>query len=574
MAKIINQKLQEYRIRVDEIVKDLHQMTIDIQNTDLAQTVSDLRSRINEPFMFVIVGEVKSGKSSFINALLESGDKEICAVAPDPCTDTIQQIIYGEEEQTLVLNEHLKKIVQPIEILKEIAIVDTPGTNAIIKHHQEITERFIPSSDLIVFVFEAKNPYRQSAWEFFDFINTDWRKKIIFILQQADLMDADDLTVNINGVVKYAHKKGINDPQVFAVSAKQEQKGLAEESGFKAVRAYIKENITGGKAPLLKLQNNVATAANISDRIKVGLDELHAQLKADKTFRADINKTLDDQESFSNNQVDLLCENILATYDKITLKTEQEINSGLGFFSLVKRTIQSIFVKQQNVKDWIETVFKDLEQQLNQQLHVKLNEGVLDIADSIQRMVKMIDLKIKNSKTILKDDHAIFGELADQRSTVLKDLQAEFSTFMNRSENFVDARVFPKDTSFSPDLAAGSGIAAIGLILMTVTQGVVFDITGGVISALGFLFAGITASMKRKNIVQQYRKEINVGRERLEHEVDEKLKAYIQSVKDNTNKNFIDFDLMLEIEEQKAAKYTQQHKSIANRLEEVDNLVN
>ena len=138
----------------------------------MASTVSDLRNRINEPFMFVIVGEVKAGKSSFVNALLDTG-KEICKVAPQPMTDTIQQIIYGENEDIISVNEHFKKIYQPVDILKEVAIVDTPGTNAIVDHHQEITENFVPSSDLIVFVFEAKNPYRQSAWQFFDFIHDD-----------------------------------------------------------------------------------------------------------------------------------------------------------------------------------------------------------------------------------------------------------------------------------------------------------------------------------------------------------------------------------------------------------------
>ena len=152
--------------------------------------------------MFVIVGEVKAGKSSFVNALLGTG-KEICKVAPQPMTDTIQQIIYGEEEEIISVNEYLKKIFQPIEILREIAIVDTPGTNAIIKHHQEITENFIPASDLIVFVFEAKNPYRQSAWDFFDYIHEDWRKKIVFVLQQKDLMNQEDLNVNINGCLLY-----------------------------------------------------------------------------------------------------------------------------------------------------------------------------------------------------------------------------------------------------------------------------------------------------------------------------------------------------------------------------------
>ncbi|MEK7256748.1 MAG: dynamin family protein, partial [Bacteroidota bacterium] len=170
MPEIINQKLHSLRSQVSQIVKDLHDLTTEIGHEELARTVSDLRNRIEEPFMFVIVGEVKAGKSSFINALLSTG-KEICRVAPQPMTDTIQQVVYGEKEAEVVLSPYLKKIYQPVEILREIAIVDTPGTNTIVEHHQEITERFVPASDLIVFVFEAKNPYRQSAWEFFDFIH-------------------------------------------------------------------------------------------------------------------------------------------------------------------------------------------------------------------------------------------------------------------------------------------------------------------------------------------------------------------------------------------------------------------
>ncbi|RQH24196.1 hypothetical protein D5R40_30035 [Okeania hirsuta] len=38
-------------------------------------------------------------------------------------------------------------------MLRKISIVDTPGTNTISEHHQEITERLFLRSDLIVFVF-------------------------------------------------------------------------------------------------------------------------------------------------------------------------------------------------------------------------------------------------------------------------------------------------------------------------------------------------------------------------------------------------------------------------------------
>ena len=162
-TNLIQKSLLSHRAHVDEAVKDLHELTIRIGNEDLSKTVSDLRNRIHDPFMFVIVGEVKAGKSSFINALLEA-DREVTKVAPQPMTDTIQQIVYGPEYEEITINPFLKKITVPVDILKEIAIVDTPGTNTIIDNHQHITEQFIPASDLIVFVFEAKNPYRQSSW--------------------------------------------------------------------------------------------------------------------------------------------------------------------------------------------------------------------------------------------------------------------------------------------------------------------------------------------------------------------------------------------------------------------------
>ena len=251
MNKLLNEKLDPYKHKVTEIVASLKRLTDEAKQPELQKTLEDLQERLHEPFMFVIVGEVKAGKSSFINALLDTGT-DICKVAPSPMTDTIQQIVFGETAGEIAINPYLKRIFQPVDILKDIAIVDTPGTNTIVEHHQEITERFIPASDLIVFVFEAKNPYRESAWTFFDFISSEWRKKVIFILQQKDLMSADDLAINKRGVTEHAQRKGIIEPLVFAVSAKEEIDGKKEESGFKSVRDYISEHITGGKAPILK----------------------------------------------------------------------------------------------------------------------------------------------------------------------------------------------------------------------------------------------------------------------------------------------------------------------------------
>ncbi|MCI5080914.1 MAG: dynamin family protein [Saprospiraceae bacterium] len=571
-TNLINQDIQVYRAKIDEIVKDLHEMTIQIGHAELAKTVSDLRNRIHEPFMFVIVGEVKAGKSSFINALLDTG-KEITKAAPQPMTDTIQQIIYGEQEEVLTINPYLKKIMHPVEILKEIAIVDTPGTNTIIEHHQEITESFIPASDLIVFVFEAKNPYRQSAWEFFDYIHADWRKKIIFVLQQKDLLSEEDLQVNKKGVEDHAVKKGIAEPHVFAVSAKLEQDGKAEESGFTKVRDYISEHITGGKAPVLKLQNNVSTSLNIGERIRKGLDLRAAQYKADLAFREDIKETLELQEKQSFKQVDLLNENIVNAYDRITQQKAKELKDGLSFFSLLRRTVSGIFSKKTSIKEWLESLAQELETELNTELKSRLDNGVVDLAESIQQMAKLIDLKIRNSKTILSNDHDIFTRISDKRNAILKDLQETFSEFMNKSDNFTDEDLFPDKKGLSPNLATGSGIAGISIILAMVVQNSVFDVTMGVLTTIGILFAGISTSAKRRKIVEGFKKEISKGKTQLQQQIDERLKAYIENLKEKIDGNFKDFDAMLEKEEQQIQKLEDQYLDIETRLKELQDTV-
>ena len=78
---------------------------------------------------------------------------------------------------------------RPIDFLKDFNIVDTPGTNTIVANHQEITENFVPMADLIVFVFSVTNPWGGSAWDFLRLIGHEWKKNIVFVVQQADLRD-------------------------------------------------------------------------------------------------------------------------------------------------------------------------------------------------------------------------------------------------------------------------------------------------------------------------------------------------------------------------------------------------
>nr|HMU02871.1 dynamin family protein [Saprospiraceae bacterium] len=463
-------------------------------------------------------------------------------------TDTIQQIVYGTEEKVEIINPYLKKIFQPVEILKEIAIVDTPGTNTIVEHHQEITEKFIPYSDLIVFVFEAKNPYRQSSWEFFDYINAEWHRKIIFVLQQKDLLPEADLRINYNGVVEHAIKKGIENPNVFALSAKLELEDYHDISGFKEIRKYIGDNITGGKAPELKFQNNINTLLTISLKLDESMKTRIRQYELDVKFRTEIRELIDTQHIKTEKQITVLAENLLDSYDNITRQKLSDLEDGLSFMSVVKRSFSSIFGKESSLKEWLSTQAKDFELKLNTSLRDKLQNGIIDVAENIQTMGKLVDNKLRYSETILKNNDEIFADIAERRINVLKDLQQSFNQFMNKAENFYDEGMVSESSKMTPNLAAGGGMAIVGVILAAVAQGAVFDITGGVLTAVGVLFAGVTLGLNRSKVINKFEEEIVKGRGKMKDEVTEKLSDYTSRIKHKIEANFFEFDQMLDKE--------------------------
>ncbi|MBK8348282.1 MAG: dynamin family protein [Saprospiraceae bacterium] len=541
--KELHHKISKLAISVDKLID----VTKEVGHEKLEITLGELRTQLDAPFTFVIVGEVKAGKSSFINALLDT-DKEICKVAPMPMTDTIQQILFGEEERIETINPYLKKIYQPVEILREIAIVDTPGTNTIVQHHQEITEKFIPYSDLIVFVFEAKNPYRQSSWEFFDFINAEWHRKIIFVLQQKDLLPESDLQINFDGVVEHARKKGIADPKVFAVSAKLELNDYHDISGFKEIRAYISNNITGGKAPELKFQNNVNTLLTISDKLDDSMKNRIHQYEVDIKFRSEIRELIDTQHQKTEKQILVLNDNLLDSYDNITRQKLQDLEDGLSFMSVVKRSFSSIFGKESSLKEWLTTQAKDFELKLNTSLRDKLQNGIIDVAENIQIMGKLVDNKLRYSETILKNNDEIFADIAERRINVLRELQQSFGQFMNTAENFYDESMVSESSKMTPNLAAGGGVAIVGVILAAVAQGAVFDITGGVLTAVGVLFAGVTLGLNRSKVISRFEEEIIKGRSKMKDEVAEKLSDYTARIRHKIESNFYEFDQLLDKE--------------------------
>src|ERR1051325_9956984 len=181
-------------------------------------TLHALLTDVREPLLFVVVGEVKAGKSSLLNALF---GKEFAKVDVLPATDRVYIFKYGSEERSVEISPRLVERYQPIDFLHNFNVVDTPGTNTMVAEHQTITENFIPRADVILFVFSVTNPWTQSAWEFLKFVQKKWLKNVVFVLQQADLRDAKEIEVIRRHLQETATQQlGVNLP-VFAVSARK-----------------------------------------------------------------------------------------------------------------------------------------------------------------------------------------------------------------------------------------------------------------------------------------------------------------------------------------------------------------
>src|ERR1041384_71524 len=147
-------------------------------------TLEALLRDVREPLLFVVVGEVKAGKSSLLNALF---GEEFAKVDVLPATDRVYIFRHGPEEKPVEVSPQVTERYLPIEFLQDFNVVDTPGTNTMVAEHQTITEGFVPRADAVLVVFSVTNPWSRSGWQLLDLVQKKWLKNVVFVLQQADL---------------------------------------------------------------------------------------------------------------------------------------------------------------------------------------------------------------------------------------------------------------------------------------------------------------------------------------------------------------------------------------------------
>jgi small GTP-binding protein len=242
---ILSRREQEIRVREQELLQRLatalERFGSDVAADDLRR-FQEAREQLSGLFLLVIAGEFNSGKSSFINALL---GERVLPEGVTPTTDRINILRHGPEVTEQLREAYLLERTHPADVLRELNIVDTPGTNAIIRRHEELTRNFVPRSDLVLFVTSADRPFTESERGFLEQIR-EWGKKIVFIVNKIDILTRPE---EREEVIRYVGENAASllgeTPQIFAVSARQALE--ARRAGAQAEGGTEGEDGEGGR---------------------------------------------------------------------------------------------------------------------------------------------------------------------------------------------------------------------------------------------------------------------------------------------------------------------------------------
>ncbi|KAJ6335995.1 hypothetical protein OIU76_006893 [Salix suchowensis] len=131
----------------------------------------------------------------------------------------------------------------PAPILKEMNIVDTPGTNVILQRQQRLTEEFVPHADLLLFVFSADKPLTESEVAFLRYIQ-QWKKKVVFVLNKSDIYrNSSELEEAILFIEENTRKLlNTDDVMLYPMSALEAKLSASSDTGKEYSELSVSES--------------------------------------------------------------------------------------------------------------------------------------------------------------------------------------------------------------------------------------------------------------------------------------------------------------------------------------------
>lgn len=469
---------------------------LDASAEDLGR-LEQARRQLDELFLLVVVGEFNAGKSAFINALL---GERVLEEGATPTTTRVHILRHGDQPGRQLLEADLEVVTSPVEWLRNLNIVDTPGTNAVIQRHQQITEEFVPRSDLVLFVTSADRPFSESERQFLERIRA-WGKKVVIVVNKVDLLDEADVPTVHRFVAENARQLLGLDPEIFMVSARLAQRAkLADRRGetagggpsvlelwsasqFEPLERYILETLDERERLRLKLLNPLGVVARLQARYA---EVAQARLDVLADDFATIDAVERDLEAF---QADMRRDfrYQLSQVNNILFRMGDR---GVAFIDNTLR-INRVFDLMNSAK-----VREAFEREVLGDTTVQIERQISDMIDwMVEREYKQWQavMAFLNRRAELHRDRVI-GELGgsfelNRRALLERVRQATeqtVTTFHQRAE--AEALAQSVQTALTQTALVEAGAVGLGALLVAALHSVVLDVTG-------LLFAGTVAAL-------------------------------------------------------------------------------
>lgn len=485
-------------------------------------TVHALLTDIREPLLFVVVGEVKAGKSSLLNALF---GQEFAKVDVLPATDKICIFRYGEEKQVDVSPKLIERYL-PIAFLNDFNVVDTPGTNTIVQEHQTITENFVPRADLVLFVFSVVNPWTQSAWEFLKFVQQKWLKNVVFVLQQSDLREPTEIEVIRRHLQDNAIQKLGFAPPIFAVSARKallsrtsgvDKDRLWEESQFGPLQRQIDLIVSESSARMLKLRSAGQTAGVMLDEIRNEIRESIDIIARDEARVSRIDSFLEARKEQSRRHVTGLARGVEKACRDCSVQGAKLLEEKLSFW----RTWQMIW----NRARWQRDFQMQIEMKLRQTVEPQVEQAVQTLETDLRGLWPQLNdmLQTLLERELRNQVPKTIPDFARQRRELLQSVH--IALVEKVSHKSIEDELIKLFDETSNRLRVPAGIAAAGgviALISALSSAAVADVTG-VLAASAAVIGTIVAVGQRRKILAAYEKQMETKSAELVQAIEQQL---------------------------------------------------
>jgi small GTP-binding protein len=557
----------------DELLKDerrlLARLRVALSRFDAAAEHQEALDRsieqLDELFLLVVIGEFNAGKSAFINALLGS---RVVAEGVTPTTAQINVLQYGESVERQVREPSLHVITAAAPLLREIHIVDTPGTNAIIREHEAITAQFVPRSDLVLFVTSADRPFTESERAFLEQVR-GWGKKVVVVINKVDILDsADDVEAVRTFVAENARAFLGVSPEIFPVSSRLALRGKQGDtvawrsSGFEALEQYIATTLDAPGRVQLKLLNPLGVGASLAERHAGFVRERLALLKGDFETLEEVERQLTVYQQDLVRDFELRMSDI----DLILLQMERR---GHDYFDETMRIgrVMDLLNRSRVQQGFEQQVVADAPQQIER----KVGELVDWLVDADLRQWQAVTRHLAERRRQYKD--RIVGEEGGARfhydrtrmiDSVARETQKVVDSYDRRRE--AQELADGARNAVAAAAAVGAGALGLGTLVTLAATTAAADVTGlilaSVMAAIGFFIL----PARRQRAKTEMREKITAVRARLSSALREQFNREIQRSADRIREGIAPYSRFVRAEGDSLKVIDQELREISNEL--------